>query len=141
MTRRLFLALAVPIALCATASLASAQQKEATIKIVSPSQAVKALKKNPKMVVIDLRTAKEFAQGHIPKAINIDFTGEGFEKEIAKLDRKKSYLIHCRSGARSARSLPTWKKHGFTDVIHLKTGILGWQQVGLALTEPKSGKK
>jgi len=125
------------IILLASTILAIGQETSSTIKNISPAKAAKAIKADPNIVVIDIRTSKEFNKGHIAKAKNIDFQSLDFAKKLAKLDRKKTYLVHCKSGGRSTRSLAIWKKLGFKNVLHLDTGILGWQQVNLAITKPK----
>ena len=58
--------------------------------------------KDKKLTVIDVRTPGEFAEGHIPGAKNIDYRNRNFRKRIGKLDKSKEYLVHCRSGGRSA---------------------------------------
>jgi len=96
--------------------------------------------KNPPMA-IDIRTPEEFAKGHIKGARLINFFGEDFEKELAKLDPKKAYVMHCKSGGRSAKSLPIWNKLGFTKVYHLKSGFDGWKKAKLPIAvKPKSPK-
>ncbi len=106
---------------------------------VTPAQAQKLLAKKDAPQVIDIRTKEEFEDGHIKGAKQIDFLGADFEKELAKLDPKKSYLMHCRSGGRSTKSLPVWKKLGFTKVYHLNSGFNGWKAAKLPITvTPKS---
>ena len=104
---------------------------------VSPEKAQELhSKKNPPQV-IDIRTPEEFAKGHLKGAKLVNFFGE-FEKELAKLDRNKAYLMHCRSGGRSTKSLAVWKKLGFTKVYHLDSGFLGWEKAKLPFVKPKS---
>ena len=91
-------------------------------------EAAKILKNNPEAVVLDIRTPKEYAEGHIPDAINIDYKADSFQSELEKLDRDTTYLMHCRSGRRSANSLEIFEKLGFRHVIHMDDGILGWQE-------------
>ena len=68
--------------------------------------------KGLKVVVLDVRTPKEFKEGHIPGATNIDFTTPDFEKRIGKLDKSKTYLVHCASGGRSrTRALVSSRKN------------------------------
>jgi len=85
------------------------------------------------VVVIDVRTPREYAEGHIPGAVNIDFYAPDFESKIAALDKDKEYLVHCRSGNRSRRSLPIFQKHGFKKIGHLTRGINEWYQKGLPI--------
>jgi rhodanese-related sulfurtransferase len=106
---------------------------------VTPAQAQKLLAKKDAPQVIDIRTKKEFEAGHIKGAKQFDFFGADFEKKLAKLDPKKSYLMHCKSGGRSTKSLPIWKKLGFTKVYHLKSGFDGWKTAKLPISvKPKS---
>ena len=91
-------------------------------------EAAKILKDNPKAVVLDIRTLAEFNEGHIPNAINIDYKADSFESELGKLDRETTYVMHCRSGRRSANSFETFKKLGFKNIIHMDDGILGWKE-------------
>lgn len=113
----------------------------AEVTEVTVEEAAKTLKKNPKIVVVDLRTPEEFKKGHIEGAINVNFNSEDFEKKLAKLDRDQSYLMHCLSGGRSAASIPIWEKLGFKKVLHLKAGKMGWAGEGKPLVVPKEDQE
>jgi phage shock protein E len=89
-------------------------------------KAAEILATDPEITVIDIRTPEEFAEGHIEGALNIDFTGDDFEAELAKLDEEKPYLMHCASGNRSGQALPTFEKLHFHRLYHLSTGFRGW---------------
>tara|TARA_B100000900_G_C19956530_1_gene463899 strand:+ start:26 stop:442 length:417 start_codon:yes stop_codon:yes gene_type:complete len=91
-------------------------------------EAAKMLKENPKAIVLDIRTPAEFNEGHIPGAVNIDYKADSFESELEKLDRDTTYVMHCRSGRRSANSFEAFRKLGFKNIIHMDDGILGWKQ-------------
>lgn len=77
-------------------------------------------------VVVDVRTPAEYAQGHIPKAINIDFEGTSFDSQIAELDKSAHYALYCRSGRRSGIAANKMHDAGFTHVVDLKGGIQTW---------------
>ena len=81
-------------------------------------------------VILDVRTPEEFAEGHIPGAINLDVNGSNFKDEIGKLDKAKSYEVYCRSGKRSLKASEMMQSEGFTKVTNLDGGILGWQEKG-----------
>lgn len=87
--------------------------------------AAKAEKKD--FVVLDVRTPEEFKEGHVKGAVNIDFIDKGFPDQLAKLDRSKTYLVHCQAGGRSTKALEVFKKLGFKTVIHMDGGMNGWQ--------------
>jgi rhodanese-related sulfurtransferase len=83
-----------------------------------------------KVTVLDVRTPKEFAAGHIAGATNLDFSADDFAKQLEKLDKEKAYVVHCASGRRSTSSLPQFERLGFQHIIHLDGGIKAWQAVG-----------
>ena len=91
-------------------------------------EAAKILKENPKAIVLDIRTPAEFNEGHIRGAVNIDYKADSFESQLEKFDRDATYVMHCRSGRRSANSFETFRKLGFKNIVHMDDGILGWKQ-------------
>jgi rhodanese-related sulfurtransferase len=93
---------------------------------VDGAKAAEVLASDAEIVIIDIRTPEEFAEGHLAGAINLDFMGDDFEAKLAALDREKPFLMHCASGGRSGRSLPVFEKLGFERLYHLNTGFNGW---------------
>ena len=89
-------------------------------------QAAAMLKKFPSFVILDIRTPREFAAGHLKGAKNIDFYGDDFAAKLKKLDKKKGYLVHCASGGRSGKSMKQFKIQGFTTIYHIDDGYRGW---------------
>lgn len=89
--------------------------------------------KNPGVVVLDVRTAGEYAAGHIENAINIDVEGMTFDSDIAKLDKTKEYAVYCHSGRRSGIATEKMAKAGFTKLSNLDGGIIQWQAAGYPL--------
>lgn len=77
-------------------------------------------------VVLDVRTPAEFAQGHLPGAINLDAQSEDFRDRLGELDQGDRYAVYCRSGNRSAQALGTMGDLGFVDLAHLEGGIGAW---------------
>jgi len=82
------------------------------------------------MVTIDVRTAAEFAEGHLTDAVNVDVESPDFAQQIDTLDHQAAYAVYCRSGNRSAQALAIMQAAGFTDVAHLLGGIAAWQAAG-----------
>src|SRR6266542_527248 len=81
-------------------------------------------------VVLDVRTPEEFAKGHIPGAINLDYNAPGFEKKVAGLDPGKTYLVHCAGGVRSAKACTVMDKAHFTNLVNLEPGFKAWEKAG-----------
>ena len=75
--------------------------------------------------LVDVRTAEEFAEGHIPGAVNMDVNGVEFDAQIATLDTERSVALYCRSGRRSKVAAEKVAKAGF-EVVELDGGILSW---------------
>ncbi len=101
-----------------------------TIQNVDAAGARQLLDTQKDIVVLDVRTPGEFADGHITGAKNLDFNGTGFADSLALLDRNTTYLVHCAAGGRSTRSLSRFKELGFKSVVHLDGGLNGWIQAG-----------
>lgn len=88
----------------------------------------------PGTVVLDVRTPEEFAEGHIPKARNIDVQASDFSQKLSTLDKSASYAVYCRSGKRSAAATAQMRAAGFTTVVDLAGGITAWTAAGNAVT-------
>lgn len=99
---------------------------------------IAAQRDNPHFVLLDVRTPGEYNKGHIPGAKLLDFYQRDFIKRLKALDRDKTYLVYCRSGNRSGRTLTLMEKLGFKRVVHLAGGILAWQRKGYALVKAKA---
>ncbi|EHQ40886.1 rhodanese-like domain-containing protein [Myroides odoratus] len=81
---------------------------------------------NKKVQLIDVRTPKEYKEGTILNAVNIDFLDESFSKNIKQLDKKQPVYIFCQSGKRSAVAAEKMQEAGF-DVIELAGGYKAWK--------------
>lgn len=68
------------------------------------------------LVIIDVRTPEEFAEGHLEGAINMDVNAPDFEDKLHELDPAGHYAVYCRSGNRSGRATQMMKDHNFTNV-------------------------
>ncbi len=79
------------------------------------------------VVVLDVRSAAEFAEGHIQRAILIDQGQSDFvEKAKATLPTDKKIAVYCRSGRRSANAAGRLADVGYK-CVNLKGGIIAWQ--------------
>lgn len=80
--------------------------------------------------LVDVRTPEEFAEGHLPNAVNININDEDFKTKIATLDKSKPVLVYCKSGGRSGRACGVINELGFTNIIDLDGGITEWKAKG-----------
>ena len=81
-------------------------------------------------VVLDVRTEKEFKEGHIPGAVNLDVNGPDFAKKVAALDKGKTYLMYCAHGKRGLKACGIMKDAAFTNVVNLEPGLSEWEKAG-----------
>ncbi len=88
-----------------------------------------------KLVILDVRTPREFKGGHIAGARNINCLSNDFSERIKALDRGKIYLVYCRSGNRSSSAMPLFDKLGFKKVYNLSGGTMAWAWKGYEFVE------
>ena len=87
------------------------------------------------VVILDVRKADEFAEGHITGAILIDqFQSDFLEQAQVKLPKDKTIAIYCRSGRRSANSAGKLADVGYK-CVNLKGGILAWKEANMPVTK------
>lgn len=87
------------------------------------------------IVRLDVRTAEEYADGHIANTINIDVLKDEFEKKAkATLPKDKVIAVNCRSGKRSKNAARILVKNGFK-VIELDAGYNDWLAKGMPVTK------
>ncbi|MBR3522892.1 MAG: rhodanese-like domain-containing protein [Prevotella sp.] len=96
------------------------------------------LVRDSNVVVLDVRTAEEYADGHIERAVNIDYKKDDFmDRAKAALPTDKKIAIYCRSGRRSAGAASKLAAEGYV-LVNLKGGIIDWQKAGMPVV--KAGK-
>lgn len=78
------------------------------------------------LVLLDVRTPAEYAESHIPGAINIPHTE--LAARIAELSeaRSRDIVVYCRSGNRTEQALSVLRQEGFNRLFHLKGDYLRW---------------
>ncbi len=125
----------------ATAIIPAAQAEETVgtvaengVRHVNAQQAQTVISTTPDIIILDVRTPKEFNAGHIKGAINIDYYADDFKEQISLLDDEAIYLLHCRTGARSGKSVPFMIEAGIRNITHLDGGIESWKAAGLPVT-------
>lgn len=121
----LFLAMLTFIAACSSSS--NNVYGQVINKKVEKAVFSKLMKKSG-VQLIDVRTSREFSNGFIAGAKNIDYNGDSFEKQIKKLDKNKPVLVYCAAGGRSENAAELLKEWGFKEVYDLIGGYNGWKE-------------
>jgi rhodanese-related sulfurtransferase len=91
------------------------------------------LQRRNEAIVLDVRRPEEFAAGHIPGAINLNVQDPGFDQNAAKLDRNKTYVVHCVHGIRSSQAATKLKALNFNSVLDFSEGYGAWQKAGKSI--------
>lgn len=120
-----FLAMLTFIAACSSSS--NNVNAQVINKKVEKAEFSKLMKKSG-VQLIDVRTSREFSNGFIAGAKNIDYNGDSFEKQIKKLDKNKPVLVYCAAGGRSENAAELLKEWGFKEVYDLIGGYNGWKE-------------
>ncbi len=112
---------------------AAAARASGGFKEVGASEFEKRRAKS-RTIVLDVRTPEEFAQGHIPGAINVDINSPDFAAQAAKLNKKQTILVNCHAGSRGAVASAELARLGFKTICNLEGGLAAWEKEG---HEPK----
>jgi rhodanese-related sulfurtransferase len=93
-----------------------------------PSQEwLKQLKTDKNKIILDVRSARKFVSGHIPKAHNVDMFSRNFNSEMSQFDIDTNLYVYCRSGKRSMMAFRKLYKLGFEKLNNLQGGIMSYK--------------
>ncbi len=94
------------------------------------------IQQTPDLQRVDVRTPQEYAQGHVPGAINIPLQDVNAALESGKIDKNKPLVFICQSGARSYMAGLLAITYGYEDVYNLVGGTVGgWIEAGLPVEQ------
>lgn len=102
-------------------------QQESNVTIISWDE-VKPAMAEGNIVLVDVRTPKEFAAGSIEGAENIDYFDKDFEAKFAKFDKEAPIYIFCKSGNRSGKASKILAKMGFEEIYDIEGGYMNWEK-------------
>jgi phage shock protein E len=115
----------------APAAVPPAGAKPSAVKPITADELIaRQHAKDAKLVVLDVRTPEEFAEGHVPGAVNVPH--DQVEARLGELQslRDKDVVLYCRSGRRAGMAAETLQKAGFTRLQHLEGDMQGWTAAG-----------
>ncbi|SHK43533.1 Rhodanese-related sulfurtransferase [Caminicella sporogenes DSM 14501] len=93
-------------------------------KKITAEEAKILISKNKDLTILDIRSEKEFLNGHIPRAALIPYNI--VKKQYVHLDKNKKYLVYCKTGKKSEKIAKTLSNNGFPRVYVLIGGIEKW---------------
>jgi rhodanese-related sulfurtransferase len=85
-------------------------------------------KQDTSLFLLDVRSPEEFAQGHVPGAVNIPH--DQVASRIAEVPKDKDVVLYCRSGRRTALAADVLSANGYTRLSHLEGDMNAWMEKG-----------
>ena len=101
------------------------QSAEKTYRQITTKEAVTMMEEETGYIILDVRTAQEYSEKHIPGAINIPNETIGTEDIPELPDKEQLILVYCRSGNRSKQASEKLVKLGYTNIVEFG-GINSW---------------
>ena len=101
------------------------QSTEKTYRQITMEEAVTMMEEETGYTILDVRTAQEYSEKHIPGAINIANESIGTEDIPELPDKDQLILVYCRSGNRSKQASEKLVKLGYTNIVEFG-GINDW---------------
>ena len=102
-----------------------AQSEESTYRQINAEEAAAMMEEESSYIILDVRTAEEYSEKHIPGAINIPNETIGSEDIPELPDKEQLILVYCRSGNRSKQASEKLVKLGYTNIVEFG-GINDW---------------
>ena len=93
---------------------------------ISIDEAVTMMRDEKNYIILDVRRPDEYAEGHIPGAINVPNEEIGTAEIAALPDKSQLILVYCRSGRRSKEASEKLVKLGYTNIVEFG-GILDYK--------------
>ena len=113
------------LSLLLLAGCAAPVDSEASYQQISMDEAIAIMESESDYIILDVRTAEEFADKHIPDAINIPNETIGTEDIPELPDKDQLILVYCRSGNRSKQASDKLVGLGYTNIVEFG-GINDW---------------
>ncbi len=127
----LFLALVIIIAMLARSFFGAGATRS-----VRPAEVLQLINRQDALV-LDVRTDKEYQEGHILNSMHVPLGMLSNRLSQLAAYKQTPVVVVCRSGARSGQALGTLSKAGFEQVYNLAGGVMAWQSANMPLTKEK----
>ena len=95
--------------------------------IISQTDLVNRLGSDNSPVIIDVRSSKEFASGHVPGAVNIPYNEIKGRLEKLNIGRNEEIVLYCERGGRASMAGSILREEGFSTVQHLDGDMNAWR--------------
>jgi rhodanese-related sulfurtransferase len=112
----------------APTAMAAPSAEQASVAGVTPAELAARVERQDKdLVVLDVRSAEEFAAGHVPGARNVAHDQLHTRLQELAADKDKDVVLYCRSGRRALHAAQILRDAGFTRLLHLEGDYPAWE--------------
>mgnify|MGYP003347312986 CR=1 FL=1 len=121
----------LPLVLFASSCLIACRNEAQSVPSLPAAEYSQAIAKGG-VQLLDVRTAEEYASGHIKSALQADWKNPAqFKDRTQYLDKNKPVYVYCLGGGRSAAAADFLRQNGYTDVVNLEGGFNAWRNANL----------
>ncbi len=86
------------------------------------------------LFVLDVRTPQEYADGHVPGAVNVPY--DQLASRLAEVPQDKDVVLYCKSGRRAGIAADVLAANGYTRLSHLEGDMNAWLEKGRPVAKP-----
>ncbi len=94
--------------------------------VVTQEEMLRMIDAGTAPMILDVRTAEEYAEGHVPGAINISHDELADRLTEIEAAKEAGLIVYCRSGRRAGIAEALLLGQGYVDVQHLEGDMLAW---------------
>ena len=116
---------AAPEATLAATAEPAAESPKAEYRKITAQEAKARIDSKDELIILDVRTAEEYAQGHIPGAVLLPVGNIAKDAPAQLPDKDAEILVYCRSGNRSRQAAQQLVAMGYTGIFDFG-GIIDW---------------
>ena len=113
---------------------AMADQNGPVARDISDTELIDMMAQRTDLLLIDVRTDKEWDAGHIEGACLLDFLEDDFKLRAEALPKDRPIALYCAAGGRSEDAMKLLAKAGFRELYNLRNGFYGWEDAGNAVS-------
>ena len=118
----------------ASRAVAGAMSDETTSQSMKPRDLMAYLEFAERPVVLDVRSPEEYAEGHVPGAVNVPYDQIGARLDSLDAYRDRGLVVYCRTGRRAGIAETVLIEAGFERVWDLEGHMVSWKEQDLPLS-------
>jgi rhodanese-related sulfurtransferase len=97
---------------------------------MTPAALLAQIDRGDAPVVLDVRSAEEFATGHVPGALNLPFTSV-LTGSDPRVNKSATVVVYCGHGPRAWMAARSLRRRGYAHVVYMRGHMAEWRRAGL----------